>query len=498
MKHPIRSALVLAVALVLAAPPVLASANDLSSKLARFRDVRAGKIRSIEAFKTAAPPDIKKTALPEDDPVLAGPVATLSPSSGKVAIKSPLTLEDAVRLAIETNYGVRFQKIAVSTAKIDVKDVSRRSLPKLDFSLVQTHLDQAGQIQFGGAALKMSDQNPQNYSIDLSWPIYMFGKLRNAMLAATKRVEANERELDSNVISTAFQVKQAFLGMLLAERFVRIAELSLAQIDNHVKTVRSQFDAGMASKFDLLRIEVQKANTKPQLIRARLALKNARDGFNMLLGRAIDTPFEIVGDLKAAGTIPIDLENWTAAALENRQDLEKSRKELEAARAGFEEARRGRNPNLVLTSGYSKVHGQSTTSLNNWDESWNANAVLQLPILNQRETETAVKKAREQIRQAQLQVEMVVNQVRLDVKQAVNELIQSSELLTASAKNVEQAEEALSIAEVSYENGLNTNLEVMDAQVAVDQARSNFSQANFDWLVARAKLDKSMGMMGNM
>lgn len=532
MKNFVRSTLTLALALGLAVPPAFASPADYAAALARFRDVKSGKIRSVAALKSVAPavtPAVTPTvappavapvaaksapAAPESPavapakakpaaktagPALTGPVAALlAPSTGTAAPGAKLTLGDAVRLAIETNYGVRFQKVAVSVAKIDIVDVARRYLPKLDFSLVQTHMDQASSIKFGGAALKMSDQDPQSYKFDLSWPIYLFGKLKNAMLAATKNVEANEQALDSNVVNTAFQVKQAFLGMLLAEQFVHIAELSLEQIDNHVKTVQSQFEVGMASKFDLLRIEVQKANTKPQLIRAHLALKNARDGFNMLLGRPIDTPFEITGELKAAGTMPVDLEKWTATALEARQDLKKARKELEAARAGFEEARRGRNPNFVLTSGYSRVHGQSTTSLNNWDESWNANAVLQLPLLNQRETETAVKKARENIRRAELQIEMVENQVRLDVKQAVNELIQASELLAASEKNIEQADEALNIADVSYENGLNTNLEVMDAQLAVVQSRTNYSQATYDWLIARAKLDKALGALGEL
>ena len=212
----------------------------------------------------------------------------------------------------------------------------------------------------------------------------------------------------------------------------------------------------------------------------------------MLLGREVGTPVEPVGELAAKVEKPAPVDDLMTRALGARQDLLKARKDLEAARFALAEAKLGKRPTLALASGYTRVEGAGQP-LDKWDESWNANLALQMPIFDARKTAVEVQKATERVKQAEIALEMAENQVRLDVRTAANEMLQAVELVAASEKNIEQAEEALNIANVSYENGLNTNLEVMDAQLALDQARTNHSQAVHDWLVAKAKLDRALG-----
>lgn len=459
--------------------PAPSSAAGLDGAVERFRAVRDGRIRSVATLARAAPAGGK--AIPAAEPPASSPV------SGP-----RITLEEAVDLMLEGHYGLRIKERAVELALLDVSDVTRQMLPLLNFAFTGTELDEARSIVFGGNRMNLSSDFQKNYGFTLSWPLYLFGKLENAEKAARAGVESRRADRASDAVNAVFQVKQAFYGMLLAERFVKIAEQSLGQIDNHVKTVSSQFQTGMASKFDLLRVEVQRANTKPQLIRATLALKNAKEGFNMLLGRAVGTPVEPAGELAGRIEGPAAVDGLLAAAFGRRQDLLKARKDLEAARFALAETRRGKMPTLALTSNYSRTEGAGAP-LDKWDESWNANVTLQVPIYDARKTATDAAKAAERAKQAEIAVEMAENQVRLDVRTAANEMIQAVELAAASEKNIVQAEEALNIANVSYENGLNTNLEVMDAQLALDHARTNHSQAVHDWLVAKAKLDRACG-----
>lgn len=488
--------------------PAPAFAGALEDAVARFRAVRDGAVRDVASLERAgAAPAAARAALPPA-PVAAAadafvplPVplphrpAALPPAPD--AVPAPegavrLTLAEAVGLALEGHYGLRIKERAVELALLDVSDVTRRMLPMFDFALIGTRLNEARSMVFGPTRITLSEDFQKTYKFDLTWPLYLFGKLENAERAAHAGVDARRAERESDAVNAVLQVKQAFYGMLLAERFVKIAEQSLAQIDNHVKTVKSQFEVGMASKFDLLRVEVQRANTKPQLIRAALALKNAKEGFNMLLGRPVGMAVEPVGELAARVEKPSAVETLVAAALAKRQDLIKARKEHEAAAFALEEAKLGRRPTLALSSGYTRVEGAGIP-LDKWDESWNANLALQVPIFDARATAVAAGKAAERLKQAAIALEMTENQVRLDVRTAANEMIQAVELVAASEKNIVQAEEALNIANVSYENGLNTNLEVMDAQLALDQARTNHSQAVHDWLVAKAKLDRALG-----
>lgn len=507
------------------------AADELTAAVARFQAVRRGEIKSVEQFSrlrgqvhqpdaaalpAAAPPPehegilkLDEKRLVEKDRVIARDTVTglerplmihtrtvrelgndVLPASGEQG----MTLGEAIRSGLETGYGIRIGRHDVALAGLDLMNAWRQRLPSLSFHFARTKLNKME--MFPG--LSSADDDQSSYNFQLQLPVYTFGRIRFGEKAARYARYARMEEFEQSVVDMAFNVKKAFYGILLAEKFVDVAAQSLKQIGNHVRTVKSQFDVGMASRFDLLRIEVQRANTQPELIRAELVLKNARDGLNMLLGRPVETPIVLKGSLEARPGDDEEVDAMVGIALLQRQDLKKARRQLQAVRMQREAVRRGTHPTLALQSTYSQAWGNRVMPNHHWDESWNANMVLQWSFFDGRGTEVETRKMDERLRQAEIAVEMTENQVKLDVRQAVNELTQSRALIRASEKTVEQAEEALAIANVSFENGLNTNLEVMDAQLALDRARTNHYQALHDWLVARAKLDKALGTIGEL
>lgn len=508
-----------------------AGADDLESAIARFHAVRRGDVKTVQQFSDLRgkihqpeaaqvviqppPPEhegvikVDEKRVVEENRVISRDTVTglerplmihshtvreLGTEPGLGSGDSDLTLGEAIRRALETNYGVRIRRHDVALAGLSVFDAWRQRLPTLNFQASRTKMNKME--AFPG--LSFSDDDQSSISLQLQLPIYTFGRIEYGERAARYARYAKMEEFERGVVEMAFEIKKAFYGILLAGKFVDVAGESLKQISNHVATVKSQFDVGMASRFDLLRIEVQRANTQPELIRAELALKNARDGFNMLLGRPVETKFDLTGNLKAVPTGDVDAMKMVEIALLQRQDLKKANRELQAAKMNREAVRRGHMPTLAFQSNYSQSYGTRVLPNHHWDESWNANMVLQWTALDQRRTEVETDKLDERLSQAEIALEMAENQIRLDVHQAVNELTQAHALIKASEKTVEQAEEALEIANVSFENGLNTNLEVMDAQLALDRARTNHYQAMHDWLVARAKLDKAVGTIGEL
>ncbi len=410
--------------------------------------------------------------------------------------KNILTLSDSIQKALEFNYGVKINTSNVNIAEQELQEVINKLLPTLNYSANMTKLNEAMGFKIGAAPrIEMSDDNQKSQSLSLQIPVYTFGKIKYGKRAAKFNLLSKKDELEDSVIELAYQVKQAFYGMLITKELVKIENLSLKQMSEHVKTVKSQYEVGMASKFDLLRVEVQKANIKPQLIKAKMQLKKARDGFNMLLGIPINTKFELEGELKASRKFDIDEKKYVDIAKLERQDLKKAKKAYSAAKAAYEATRRGKTPTLAFSSTYNRNHGNGIPT-NKWNEGWNAALALQVPLADQKVTHTSRKKALERIKQADIGVEMAENKVVLDVRTALNDIEEAKELIRASEKNIEQAEEAYNIANISYENGLNTNLEVMDAHLALDQARINHLQAMYGMLLAKAKLNRSIGTIG--
>ncbi|HOT77818.1 MAG TPA: TolC family protein, partial [Candidatus Wallbacteria bacterium] len=161
--------------------------------------------------------------------------------------------------------------------------------------------------------------------------------------------------------------------------------------------------------------------------------------------------------------------------------------------ASMKLAKSGDKPTVALSGTYDQAKGKSYP-VEKFNETWNMNVVAQVPLYDARESKHALETAATAYEQKKINFDQLIENVKLEVKIAHQELIQADELITASEKNVEQAKEALSIAQVSYDNGLNTNLEIMDAQLALTQAKTNYFQSLHDYGVAFAKLEKSMGI----
>jgi outer membrane protein TolC len=101
------------------------------------------------------------------------------------------------------------------------------------------------------------------------------------------------------------------------------------------------------------------------------------------------------------------------------------------------------------------------------------------------------------IKELELTQEGLVEMLKFEVRQAVLKINEAEQSLLSQEKNVKQAEESLRIAELNYNEGLVTILDVQQAQTALAQAKTNHSQALFDYVVARAELDKAMGVDRN-
>jgi outer membrane protein TolC len=98
------------------------------------------------------------------------------------------------------------------------------------------------------------------------------------------------------------------------------------------------------------------------------------------------------------------------------------------------------------------------------------------------------------IREMELTKKGLEETIRFEVRQAILNLSEARESLLSQEKNVEQAQESLRIAELNFSEGLATTLDVSSAQAALTQAKTNYSQALYDYVVSLAELDKAMGM----
>lgn len=428
-------------------------------------------------------------------PVQSAPVTVIEnqQAASLPALPEELNLVGSINFALENNRNIKSAEKGIKLADIKVREAKSKYEPQLSYQGVVTRMDRATVLSLGAMSVTMTNNVLQDHKVNYSQALYTSNRVEYGKLMAEKYKEAAVFAVDSARVNLVYMVKKGFYDLLLAKEFVKVSKESVELIAAHVQTVKNRFNAGTASKFDLLRVEVQEANTKPNLIKSVHGLTIAKNAFNNILARPIFSDIEIAGELNKSQMPMVDLESALTTAIATRDDIKASKSGLEAADASLKLARAGNKPTVALSGVYDKALGQSMP-VDKYNETWNMSVVAQVPIYDGSVTKHSVESATTAYEQKKIDFDQLIENVKLEVKVAHQELIQADELITASEKNVEQAKEALSIAQVSYDNGLNTNLEIMDAQLALTQAKTNYFQSLHDYAVAFAKLEKSMGI----
>jgi outer membrane protein TolC len=268
---------------------------------------------------------------------------------------------------------------------------------------------------------------------------------------------------------------------------------------------RNQFQAGAVSNFEVLRAEVSLANAQPDLISARndyrVSIEQLRQSLGLPSGPngAAILP-EVVGSLDV---VPAQFSEDAAlaSARAHRPELVRLAHLTEAQEESVKNARSNYYPNASLVgqyewTGFGYTGAASTYGIaaaaqaNGWLVGLEAN----WSIFDGRSTQGRVRQARsvlEQDRIAQSAEELAID---VEVRQDYSAFEQAQELVDATRKTVEQAQEALRLANERFHVGSATQLDVLTSQVSLTQARTNQLQANFNYLVAYATLRKAMGL----
>jgi len=299
------------------------------------------------------------------------------------------------------------------------------------------------------------------------------------------------------VINAALlQVRSAFLEVLLAREQIKVQESNLELLRAQLRTVSDRYQAGTVSSFEKLRAEVAVANAQVPLITARNGLRLAGESLRLALG-LVAAPGAPRPDLEVSGTLTFTPQAFDrAAALDaaraQRPDLQRLAKLAGAREEGITTARAGLYPNVAAFGGWTLRKGP-TSQFGDSNHGWLFGVQSQWDIFDGRATRGREAQARSALNQTRLLLAEAELAVDVEVSRAHSGWQQASELADASARVVEQATEAVRLANARYEAGSGTQLDVLSAQVELTTARTNQIQAFYQYNVAVAALRKAMG-----
>lgn len=426
-----------------------------------------------------------------------------------------LSLQQAIDLALRQNPGLLSSELKLKAAEGQSQAARGALVPQLTASGTAMRLNSlidmgAGDVYYlpvlsgatyvpTGEVVPMAgfdiatDKVGNTYAGKLSaqWPIYTGGRVWQGYQISRLSVESARHELDTTRAGIVLSVKQAYYGLLLARRALEVVRESDSTIGRHVERVRAMYRKGLVSKLDLLRTEVQQSSLQPQVIRMQNAVDLARYRLNLVLDRGLEEPVTPTDSL-AYHPVALDSAALIQEALRSRPELA----QVEIARKVADRASlisySGLQPSLVLLADYSYSKGQGFSG-DEWQKNWDVGVAASWTLFDGGSALGHIKEARSNARRVALARGQVQDYIRLEVMAGILAVRAGEKAIASQEKAVEQADEALRMAQARYESGQATNLDVLDAQLALTQARTNRFQAIHDYLVSLAALERATG-----
>jgi Outer membrane protein len=403
-----------------------------------------------------------------------------------------IDLQTAIGYAIENNFSIRQARERIRQQEGVVVEVTAQAIPNVGAS-AGFQLNEREISQFNPPS-----DRAWSMSITASQVLFAGGGVRSSIRSAQLAREAAVLDLQAVINESLLQVRTNYYQVLLARDRITVQEENLRLLEQQLKTATDRFEAGTVSGFERLRAEVAVANARTPLITARndyrLAIEALRQSLGLSPRRpdAIDQAPEVVGELGFEPT-EFDLQSATESARANRPDVQRLAKLAEASEQGVIAARSGYFPSVGLVAGY-QLSNRRTDPFENARDGAYIGLQGNWDIFDGRATAGRVAQARSIVEQTRLSLVEFELAADVQVRRAYSSWQEALELVEASRRVVEQAEEAVRLANARYSAGTGTQLDVLQAQVELTTARSNQVQAYYNYNVAVAALRQAMGL----
>ena len=399
-----------------------------------------------------------------------------------------LTLQEALDIVVDKNRDI--QKAREYVRWVQGKYVEERAAALPQFSVNGSAL-----LSQDETGLYTDRQTMYSGEVGVTQTLFVWGKLGAAIRAAKEGLKSAEEQLRLYRQAAYRDVSIAFYNVLLARELDAIARQNLEQKERHLEEARRKHTAGIATEYDILAAEVAVQNAKPEVIRAENRIREALDSLRFLLAIE-DGNLDVTGSLKAEDSPEaLSYENIYKTALEHRPEVRDLRYRISIAGELVNIANAEDKPRLEFRGGYGwRDFETGDTFLDG--KAWNAGLFLSFPFFDGMKTRGRVAQAESDLRSIRIDEGKLADSIALQAREAMNALQESKEIVDALSGTVTQAEKLLFLSEKGYELGVKIRLEVEDAELKLQQARGNLSQAWRDYRAARVNLLWVMGALG--
>ena len=427
--------------------------------------------------------------------LVAGLVMLTAAAMEAEAAPSLLTLKQSIEMALERNIDIQVAREEIEAARERRKEARTGFLPSLSGKYGYRRLGEVPYVVIEGREIDVNDQDQYRFTGTIEQPLFTgFATLSNYQLAKLG-MDVAKLQLARARFDLVLQVKEAYFGILSAEKIHEVAKQAVQQLQAQLDVAENFYRVGMSPKVEVLEAEVRLAEAKQQLIRATNDLALAKARFNTILRRPIDQEVA-VADILSDQPYEKPYEFCLEISLQKRPELMEAEKNVARAEKEITLAKSAYYPRVSISGNYYRagddlaVNGSDFVDRENWD----VMAEVTITFFEWGKTRYAVNRKRTRLSQAKETLERMKDAVRLEVKTSYLNLQAAQKNIGVAKKSVESAEENFRISKERYREQVATATEVLDAQTRLTEAKTNYTRALAEFNVAQARLIRAMGL----
>ena len=392
------------------------------------------------------------------------------------------TLEQCIAVALEKNPSLRAYAAGIRASESRIGQAKAQYYPQLNLS---TGYQRIGPYAPAGTSADSYDQ--YSAGISLGATLFDFGKTAKQVEIQDFNARSSRADYEDIKTQVVLNVKKAYYNLLLAERNQEVAVDTATQFQQHLQQANAFFQIGTKPKFDVTKAEVDYGNAKLSVLKAENAVRLAKVTLKNAMGVTDSDDFVIVDNFSPQKNHP-PLNDLVNRAFARRADLQSILSQKAAAKSSLDLAQKGYFPMLTGSAGYTFSGAEFPLG-----DSWNAGAALNFPLFTGQSTKYQIEEGRANLEWLQAKEDALRQEIRLNVEQAYLNVQDAREQITMAELTVLQAKENYDIAAGRYKTGVGDPIEVADATITLNNARANLNQALYNYSVAWAELEKSIG-----
>jgi outer membrane protein len=437
-------------------------------------------------------------------------VFLLLPVAAPAQQKLALTIEQAIQMGLENSKTLHTSQFKLQAADAKAGEANALGLPSLKFNGFYTRLSNVPPEavtlpanSFGpgfppaDVAMTLSPTILNNYTLKatLQQPLFTGGKISGAIDAAGYNAEATGHDFQKDKADVIYNVKAAYWNLYRAIEFKKFVDENVAQMKTHSADAEGLLRQGLLTTNDVMKVQVQLSDALVRQIDADNNVTVAMYVLNNTIGLPLQTVLALESTIKITDRQWDRVDLLVRQAMEKRPEIKSMGARVQAGEAGLTSARGSWWPQIFLLGNYNYLRPNQRyfPMTDNFKGTWDVSLSVSFDVWNWWQTGYQATQAEAQLAQAKEGLSMAMDGIMLEVTQSYLGIEKAKERKAVSEQEVRQAEENYRIMVGKYKQGLAANSELLDAEVALLQAKLNLTQSLVDYELAIAQLSRAIG-----